>query len=96
MILELKCDKTSRGSAYKSLAEEVLSENVEVRALTAKAALKVKKNWTRSRAWKSETAAKVRMQVATAVVRIPENLAGVQPALIQLPVSDANKCVEIG
>lgn len=42
MIPELKRDKTHKSTDYKCLVEEVLGEDVEVRALTADATLKVK------------------------------------------------------
>lgn len=56
MILELKRNKERKGAAYKNLAEEVLGEGVEMKALTAETTLKVKNLYEVVKAQKLVTA----------------------------------------
>ncbi|XP_062707098.1 uncharacterized protein LOC134287909 [Aedes albopictus] len=98
MILELKRQKEHKGAAYKRLAEEVLGEGVQVRALTHEATLKVKDIDEITEVEELVTALRQQcdVQVAAAAVKLRKGPAGTQIALVQLPVADVKKSVKVG
>ncbi|XP_062707839.1 uncharacterized protein LOC134288110 [Aedes albopictus] len=99
MILELKRQKEHKGAAYKRLAEEVLGEGVQVRALTHEATLKVKDIDEITEVEELVTALRQQcdVQVAAAAVKLRwPSPAGTQIALVLLPVADVKKSVKVG
>ncbi|XP_062702807.1 uncharacterized protein LOC134285639 [Aedes albopictus] len=98
MILELKRQKEHKGAAYKRLAEKVLGEGVQVRALTHEATLKVKDIDEITEVEELVTALRQQcdVQVAAAAVKLRRGPAGTQIALVQLPVADVKKSVKVG
>jgi hypothetical protein len=92
MILELKRETTRKGSAYKILAEQVLGEGVEVRALTSEVTLQCKNLDEITEALELTKALKDQcgIEVATTAIKLRKGPAGTQVATIRLPEEDAN------
>lgn len=98
MIMVLKKEAGQKGPSYKVLAQEVLGDKVEVRALTAEATLQVKNLDEITDA--EELAAALKQQceieVQSASVRLRKGPAGTQIAAVKLPVGEVNKAIGIG
>lgn len=97
MILELKKDTALKGSAYKALAQQVLGDAVEIRALTTEVTLQCKNLDEITEAEEVSTALKVQcgVEVAAAAIRLRKGPFGTQVATIRLPVAEADSALKV-
>lgn len=97
MILELKKDATMKGSAYKVLAEKVLGDSVQIRALTPEMTLQLKNLDEITEAGEVARAFKEQSEVVvtTEAVRLRKGPAGTQVATIRLPLVDGIAALKV-
>lgn len=98
MILELKRDSKQRGPAYKLLAEKVLGEGVQVRALTTEVTLQCKNldEITESREISTALKDQCGVEVAVTAIRLRKGPYGTQVAAIRLPEVEADLAMKTG
>lgn len=98
MMLVLKKEAAKKGTSYKALAQEVLGEKVQVRALTAETTLQCKNLDEITDAEELAVALKQQCDVdaPSASIRLRKGPAGTQIATVKLPVGEVNKATAVG
>lgn len=98
MILELRKDAVTKGPAYKALAEKVLGDTVEVRALTMEVTLQIKN--LDEITVEDEVAQALKEQCEAVVpkgaVRLRKGRDGTQVAAVRLPLDEGKKALKTG
>ena len=91
MILELRKDAKNKGAAYKTVAEQVLGKDVQIRALTSEVTLQLKNLDEITERCDIAQALKEKcgVEVATEVIRLRKGPAGTQVATFRLASADA-------
>ncbi|XP_062540322.1 uncharacterized protein LOC134208341 [Armigeres subalbatus] len=98
MILVLRKGSQANGTSYGALAQEVLGESVEVRALHDEVTLQCKQldEVTTSEEIASAIKDQGGVVVANASIRLRRGPQGTQIATVKLPAIDANKVIKVG
>lgn len=98
MIFELKKDSKNKSSSYKELAEKVVGDIAQIRAMTPEVALQCVDLDEITTAEEVKTALKEQMELGDVemLVRLRRGHSGTQVAVIKLPVDAADKALKTG